>query len=246
MKVKVYTMNSKKRFFFYAVLSFFCTLMVDARSITIQQKIDWPQFMSNQDMIWEVLPEYWHESAYLGNGRLGLMIYKEPEKNYIRLETSNCDVHDHREKRDVFGIPRLLTGHFALHPKGKIISGKMRLDLWNAEATTDIITTKGSIHLKAFVHANDMIIVIKATTEGEEKDFQWEWIAAEGNSPRYLFFKNQGKMDKIPQDYPLNPVAEISQENGIHLSTQKLLAGGETVVGWQENKAEKKENAFYG
>ena len=113
----------------------------------------------------------------------------------------------------------------------KIISGKMRLDLWNAEATTDIITTKGSIHLKAFVHANDMIIVVKATTEGEEKDFQWEWIAAEGNSPRYLFFKNQGKMDKIPQDYPLNPVAEISQKNNIHLSTQKLLAGGETEVG---------------
>ena len=49
MKVKVYTMNSKKRFFFYAVLSFFCTLMVDARSITIQQKIAWPQYMRNQD-----------------------------------------------------------------------------------------------------------------------------------------------------------------------------------------------------
>lgn len=93
--------------------------IVNARSITIQQTIDWPEFMSSQDMIWEVLPEYWHESAYLGNGRLGLMIYKEPEKNYIRFETSNCDVHDHREKRDVFGTPRLLTGHFALHPEGK-------------------------------------------------------------------------------------------------------------------------------
>ena len=119
MKVKVYTMNSKNVFFFYAVLSFFCTLMVDARSITIQQKIDWPQFMSNQDMIWEVLPEYWHESAYLGNGRLGLMIYKEPEKNYIRLETSNCDVHDHREKRDVFGTPDCLPVTLHCIPKEK-------------------------------------------------------------------------------------------------------------------------------
>ena len=52
-------------------------------------------------------------------------------------------------------------------------------------------------------------------------------------------------MDKNPQDYPLNPVAEISQENGIHLSTQKLLAGGETVVGWQENKAEKGERILW-
>lgn len=73
----------------------------------------------------------------------------------------------------------------------------MRLDLWNAEATTDIITTKGSIHLKAFVHANDMIIVVKATTEGEEKDFQWEWIAAEGNSPRYLFSRIKVKWTKF-------------------------------------------------
>ena len=133
--------------------------------------------MSRQDMVWEKLPEYWYESAYLGNGRLGLMIYKEPGKNYLRLETGNCDVHDHRVQRDVFGIPRLLTGYFALHPKGEIISGKMRLDLWNAEASTDIITTKGIIHLQTFVHANDMVIAIKATTEGEEHDFKWEWVA---------------------------------------------------------------------
>lgn len=78
-------------------------------------------------MIWEKLPEYWYDSAFLGNGKLGLMIYKEPGKNYLRLETGNCDVHDHRTKRDVFGIPRLLTGHFALHPKGKIINGTMLL-----------------------------------------------------------------------------------------------------------------------
>ena len=238
-------MSFKKRLYIYVILSFISMGIVNARSITIQQTIDWPEFMSSQDMIWEVLPEYWHESAYLGNGRLGLMIYKEPEKNYIRFETSNCDVHDHREKRDVFGTPRLLTGHFALHPEGEIISGKMRLDLWNAEATTDIVTTKGAIHLKTFVHADDMIMIVKATTEGEEKDFQWEWIAAEANSPRYLFFKNQDKMDKIPQDYQLNPAAEISQKNDINLSTQKLLAGGETVVGWQESKAEKGERILW-
>lgn len=110
---------------------------IDAHPITLKQNIKWAEFMSRQDMIWEKLPEYWYESAYLGNGRLGLMIYKEPGKNYLRLETGNCDVHDHRAKRDVFGIPRLLTGYFALHPQGKIISSKMRLDLWNAEASTE-------------------------------------------------------------------------------------------------------------
>ena len=74
---------------------------------------------------------------------LGLMIYKEPGQNYIRLETGNCAVHDHRKgKNDLFSIGRLLTGHFALHPKGEILDGKMRVDLWNAETTADIVTTK--------------------------------------------------------------------------------------------------------
>lgn len=227
-------MNSFNKLYSYLLLSLISILFVNAHPATIKQDIDWPQFMSQQDMIWEKLPEYWYDSAFLGNGKLGLMIYKEPGKNYLRLETGNCDVHDHRTKRDVFGIPRLLTGHFALHPKGKIINGTIHLDLWNAEASTDITTTKGVIHLRSFVHADEMMIIVKATTEGDEHDFQWEWIAAEANSPRYLIFKRQGKANKIPKDYELNPTAKISNGKEINLSVQKLLAGGETSVGWQE------------
>lgn len=234
-------MNSLNKLYSYLLLSLTSIFWINAHPKTIKQDIDWPQFMSQQDMIWEKLPEYWYDSAFLGNGKLGLMIYKEPGKNYLRLETGNCDVHDHRTKRDVFGIPRLLTGHFALHPKGEIISGQMHLDLWNAEASTDIITTKGAIHLETFVHADDMIIIVKATTEGDEHDFQWEWIAAEANSPRYLFFKGRGQTDKIPQDYTLNPSPTIHKEGNINLSVQRLLEGGETTVGWQETAQQSKK-----
>ena len=75
----------------------------------------------------------------------------------------------------------------------------MRLDLWNAEASTDIITTKGVIHLQTFVHTDNMIIAVKATTEGEEHDFKWEWVAAEANSPRYLLLKDGDKPIKFPK-----------------------------------------------
>ena len=235
-------MNTKRYCILFLILSSF-HLSMYAR--TIQHKINWPQFMSQQDMTWEVLPAYWHEAAYLGNGRLGLMIYKEPEKNCIRLETGNSDVHDHRAKRDVFGTPRLLTGHFNLHPKGEIVSGTMRLDLWNAEASAKIVTTKGVIHLHTFIHAEDMIIVVKATTEGSEQDFRWEWVPAEANSPRYLLFKNQGRMDRIPNDYVLNPAPEMGQEKKINLSVQKLLEGGETTVGWQETTNASKERTLW-
>lgn len=238
-------MNIRRRYFNYILLFLIYSFTVDAQPITLKQDINWPEFMSRQDMVWEKLPEYWHESAYLGNGRLGLMIYKEPGENYLRLETGNCDVHDHRTKRDVFGIPRLLTGYFALHPKGEIIRGKMRLDLWNAEASTDIITTKGVIHLQTFVHTDNMIIAVKATTEGEEHDFKWEWVAAEANSPRYLLFKRRGQTNKIPKDYELNPAPIINRKGDINLSVQKLLAGGETTVGWKETQPTKKERTLW-
>ena len=39
---------------------------------------------------------------------------------------------------DLFAIPRLLTGHFALHPEGTIVNGTMHLDIWNAEDTNEL------------------------------------------------------------------------------------------------------------
>ena len=216
-----------------------------AKSTSIKQDINWPEFMDKQAMVWETLPEYWYESAFLGNGMLGLMIYKQPNENYIRLETGNCKVHDHRETNDLFGNPRLLTGHFALHPKGTIIDGKMRLDLWNAEASADITTTKGIIHLRAIVHANDMIMITSVTTEGEEKDFVWEWVPARSESPRYLYAKNEGNWIKVPDNYPLNPKPEVTKTAKEGLSVQRLQAGGETAIAWKETQTSKGERILW-
>ena len=43
-------MSFKKRLYIYVILSFISMGIVNARSITIQQTIDWPEFMSSQDM----------------------------------------------------------------------------------------------------------------------------------------------------------------------------------------------------
>ena len=224
------------RFAVIVLFVFLNTLPGAARS-AVKLEVNWEQFMNKQDMIWETLPEYWYESAFMGNGMLGLMIYKEPGKNYIRLETGNCSVHDHRKgDNDLFSIGRLLTGHFALHPKGKILDGKMRLDLWNAETIADIVTTSGKIHLHSFVHSDKMVIVTKVTTEGDEDGFQWEWVPAPSESPRYLFAKSIGKWIKVPEKYPLNPAPEISGTPTEGLSYQGLQAGGETAVGWKETR----------
>lgn len=79
IKHKNGTMNIQHRYYNCILLLLICLRSADIYSMDIKQNINWPQFMSQQDMIWERLPEYWYDSAYLGNGRLGLMIYKEPE-----------------------------------------------------------------------------------------------------------------------------------------------------------------------
>lgn len=104
---------------------------------------------------------------------------------------------------------------------------------------------KESSTCEVLVHADEMMIIVKATTEGDEHDFQWEWIAAEANSPRYLIFKRQGKANKIPKDYELNPTAKISNEKEVNLSVQKLLAGGETSIGWQETHNPETERTLW-
>lgn len=82
----------------------------------IKEQIDWSAFMERQDPVWDVWPENWYESAFMGNGMMGLMVYREPKSNFIRFETGYSEVHDHRPGGGIFDNPRLLTGHFALYP----------------------------------------------------------------------------------------------------------------------------------
>lgn len=199
-------------------------------SCSVKVDIDWSSFMQKQDLVWNVWPEYWYESAFMGNGMLGLMIYKEPQQNYIRFETGNCSVHDHRLGGGLFDNPRLLTGHFALHPEGEIVGGDMRLDLYNAETRAHIVTTRGTIALQAFVHAEDMVMVVRVTPTDGEKNFRWEWVPAQADSPRYLYAHGEGDWIKAPEDYVSNPLPEVKPG----LSVQKLNAGGETAVAWRE------------
>ena len=199
----------------------------------ITEQIDWPTVMERQDPTWDVLPQYWHESAFMGNGMMGLMVYKQPGENYIRFETGHCDVHDHRPGNSNFDIPRLLTGHFALYPQGTITGGTMRIDLWNAETHADIQTSRGTIHIDAMVHADDMAIRIHTDASPGEKDFHMVWIPAEAQSPRYLYANTpEGSWVKQMTDYEFNPPAEVAP----WISIQRLSHGGTTAVAWEEQR----------
>ncbi len=196
--------------------------------------VDWGRFLSRHDLIWNRMPRHWYDAPFMGNGEMGLMIYQEPDSNFVRFETGNSMVHDHREANDLFGKPRLLTGHFKLCPVGRIVGAEMRLDLWNGVTLGTIHTSEGAICFEGYVHADKMLIVVETTTRGNESGFQWEWEPAEATSPRALFGCVRPDWVKTPEDYYSNPSPMVTIWGNGGTSVQDLKAGGQTAVCWEE------------
>lgn len=202
---------------------------------------DWKNFMSQQDMIWTRLPQTWYEAPFMGNGSMGTYICKEPGKNAIRVDIGNSMVHDHRtDDKSIYGRCRLLIGYFLLQPAGEIQSGNMRLDLWNAETTGCIRTTKGEIKLKACVTSETPYIIVEAEATEGEKDFIWKFYPENTDSPRQLNAIRIKSKNHFKKDYISNPASQLSARNGVNYCWQPLLAGGGTATAWKEIRKDNK------
>ncbi|MBL7969760.1 MAG: hypothetical protein JNK09_22350 [Prolixibacteraceae bacterium] len=217
----------------------------------VLQKIDWPDFLSQHDMIWEELPLQWNEGAYTGNGQVGMMIYATMKDNRIDFHLGRQDVTDHRKAPNqktsmgaegasvMFDFPRLDIGRMALRPAGKIISGTMRQDLWNAEISGKIITDLGEISFRAFTPRNRMLNLIEVSStekqNGVKAEYRWDFLPGNPASPRSQVFPD------IPESkaYITNPKPVISQTGDIAVCVQSLLAGGDYATAWSEKKDKK-------
>lgn len=166
---------------FYPILllvNLFYSIPLSAQMIVEKEKtvlaINWDNYLGKQDIIWETLPTDWREGAFMGNGQLSVLLFKDPLSNNIILHTGSTVTNPNEP-----AMKRIMSpGAFRLEPNGRIIKGTMRLNLWNAETTVDIKTSKGSIQLSSFVHADEMIIVNRITTTGSEDLFKWTWTPA--------------------------------------------------------------------
>ena len=65
---------------------------------------DWSAFMAEQDMVWDRLPEGWHEAPFMGNGSLGTYICLEPETGCLRIEAGNSMAQAKAENKSFFMI----------------------------------------------------------------------------------------------------------------------------------------------
>ncbi len=229
----------------YRILKISCIIFLVFYSLSVAQNdgykfnVDWKSFLSNQDMVWkDKLPNDWTNGPFLGNGMLGSMVYYMPDSNAIRFEMCRSDYEDHRDSTQgetPYRKGRLPIGYFLLKPVGKIITqSNMRLDLRNAELNAKIVTDKGNIIFKFYVHTKEMLIIVETNTTGEEEKFKWEWKALPAVSPRQQWGIANNEPNRIFMDYKANPDPIISKIDGIKYCEQKLLFGGQTTTAWKE------------
>lgn len=200
------------------------------------RNVDWSSFLARHDLVWDRMPKTWGEGPFLGNGRLGLMIYEDEGVGALRFDIGSTDAEDHRPGNGgQLNHARLPVGHFILHTVGKTLdTSTFRLDLWNAEARGEIRTTRGTIKLRAYVHATEMATVIEATPTAGEKDFRWEWVGEQADSPRQTFGLLTKETARINPNYQSNPKGVVATDGKVSTYVQPLLVGGGTVTAWQE------------
>ena len=207
--------------------------------------VDWESFMAGNDMAWSRFPGAWNEAPHFGNAMLGSMLYKSG--NAIRLQVFRADVHDHRD--DTFGWPaysrpRLNIGSFYLLPAGKLLDCAWRKNLWNAELTGDIVTDRGTIKIRHFVHAQDLAIVTELTTTGNEPPPTWTWKPEKAETTRSGYPKKASEIaafaksygahyEKTLQPYAANPGGIGGASGGVNYWQQDFLAGGQYAVCWK-------------
>lgn len=215
-----------------------------------KKDINWPEFMSRHNMVWERLPMEFREAPWTGNGLIGSMVWYEEERNMIRMQVFRSDVHDHGPfTQGNAGVVRgrFQIGSFYLKPEGKITGCNLRLDIWNAKLAGTIITDKGEISINHFSHTSDLIIstTIKPT-EGEQ-NCHWIWEPAKAATTRSNYaatperiepvrkgYRSQGDWITEVYDADANGEPEISKINEVDVCRQTLKYGGEHSTAWQE------------
>ncbi len=212
----------------------------------VETDIDWPSFLAQHDLVWEVLPLQWNEGSFTGNGQVGMMIYATMMDNRIDFHIGRQDVTDHRgapdRKTSLFvegarireDFPRLSIGRMALRPAGTILSGNMRQDLWNAEIRGTIVTDLGEITFRAYTPYDRMLNIVEVTSteqiDGQYAPYTWDYLRGNPTAPRALTHPHEENW----KHYTTNPPAEFGELDGVSTYVQRLLAGGDFASAWIE------------
>ena len=185
---------------------------------------DWREFVGAQDLVWKKPPTQYGQAPFLGDGRLGSVVYAEG--NTVRFTVQHADVQDHRTTGgSQFGVCRLPVGNLKLTAAGTVAAVDWRLDLWNAELRGTVTTSLGVITFAAYIHTDRSVLSLTVSATGTEKPVL-EFVPSKAIPPRADF-------NPLPDGYVLNPDPVTKPDGRETLVTQALNAGGQTATAFR-------------
>ncbi|MFF7094505.1 hypothetical protein ACFY9A_19220 [Streptomyces rubradiris] len=118
------------------------------------------QAVRDARMEWTALPQDPRLAPHFGNGRLVVRIIAAPNGSGVRL----------------------LVGGLYLRPLGTPTALECALDLWDAELTGRITTTRGTVVFSALMDRHSPTLLLRAGTEGGER-LSYTAQATDGSAP---------------------------------------------------------------
>ena len=64
----------------YLLVEFISSTCLAQQSTSVKLNVDWPKFMAQHDLVWNKLPADYFEGAFIGNGLLGAIVFKDDIK----------------------------------------------------------------------------------------------------------------------------------------------------------------------
>jgi hypothetical protein len=141
-----------------------------------KNKVNLEQYISNFNLKWNKIPEKWEEGAFNGNGRIGVMVWKD-YSNGLRFDIGSVDLYDERQ--------RIPVGKFIMNFKGDIKTFNMTQHLYTSQITGTIETSEGVINFSCYSDVNYDKVNITAQTIGNES-VTFKHIPIPAANPNYL------------------------------------------------------------
>ncbi|MBU2877945.1 MULTISPECIES: glycosyl hydrolase family 95 catalytic domain-containing protein [Aliiglaciecola] len=226
--------------------------------LKVSLDVDYAEFLKQQDLVWDRLPDSWPVAPFSGNGNIGFLFYQSQsdKDNSISLHVGRHDYYDHRLPHDGKEMPwiyrgRLPLGHFKLTSIGKITDVDLRLSLWDAELTGTISTSRGSYSVRGLTHSQRDIIYFETDAkDGESITISWHpdvpfpsvrAFLDDGIGPKSSYWD---EMRTAPM--PMPPAATEIESDGFTFSFQPLYQHrGETTTGWEVTGKADGQQALY-
>jgi alpha-L-fucosidase 2 len=216
-------------------------------SSAVRLNVDWPSFLRSCDLQGDALPQSWKDAPMFGNATLGSMIYHDG--NALRLALFHAEVNDHRDNTygwTAYRRPRFEIGALKLNTIGKIQSGEWHLDLWNAELTGHVVTDRGKIRFRHFVHAERLVMVTELWNSGDETYCHWSWHPGKAETTRDGYPSTSEEIEKFAgqygehyrqtlKPYLPNPQGVQKSVDWVEVWQQDLHCGGQYATAWSES-----------